>query len=146
MLLTESHHYIKWGKEFETWKLNNDYYQKYLKENLMHILWRCEINSTRYYSWITRIFDIVKLNIVLFNWLDSEEYFKSTNNLSNKTSISMLVTNYDQYFDMKPKDYEEIILNSRLIKEVKHRKRKSGIIEKEEVLCKDKSGFVTELS
>ena len=107
----------------------------------MHILWRCEINSTRYYSWITRIFDIVKLNIVLFNWLDSEEYFKSTNNLSNKTSISMLVTNYDQYFDMKPKDYEEIILNSRLIKEVKHRKRKSGIIEKEEVLCKRQIWF-----
>ena len=72
----------------------------------------------------------------------------------------MQATNSDQYFDLKPKDSEELILSSRLMKEVKFRKRKSNItlvstsknrsgdkgIEKQEVLCKDKSGFVTELS
>ena len=58
----------------------------------------------------------------------------------------MLVTNYDRYFDLKPKDSEELILNSRLMKVVKLRKRKSRIIEKQEVLCKEKSDFVTELS
>ena len=87
-------------------------------------------------------FDIVKLNIVLFYSLDSEECYSSINNLSNKASISMLVTNYDQYFDLKPKDSEELILISKLMKEVKFRKRKSIIIETQEVLCKDKSGFV----
>ena len=55
----------------------------------------------------------------------------------------MLATNYDQYFDLNPKDYEELILKSRLMKEIKLRKRKFSIIEKQEVLCKDKSGFVT---
>ena len=58
----------------------------------------------------------------------------------------MLVTNSDKYFDLKLKDSEELILNSRLMKEVKFRKRKSSIIEKQEVLFKYKSGFVTELS
>ena len=91
-------------------------------------------------------FDIVKLNIVLFNSLDSEKCFNSTNNLSNKSSMSMLVTNSDQYFYLKPKDSKELILNSRLMKEVKFRKRKSSIIEKQKVLFKYKSGFVTELS
>ena len=66
-------------------------------------------------------YDIVRLNIVLFNSLNSEECFSSTNNLSNIASISMLVTNSDQYFDLKLKDSEELILNSRLIKEVKFR-------------------------
>ena len=46
----------------------------------------------------------------------------------------MLVTNYDHYHDLKPKDVEEFILNQRLMKVVKHRKRKSHIIEKQEVL------------
>ena len=74
-------------------------------------------------------FDIVRLNIVLFNSLDSEECFNSTNNLSNKASIYMLAINYDQYFDLKPKNSEELMLNSRLMKEVKLRKRKSSIIK-----------------
>ena len=86
-------------------------------------------------------FDTVRLNIVLFNSLDSEECLYSTNNLSNKASISMLETNSDQYFDLKLKISEELILNSRLMKEIKFRKRKSRIIEKQEVLCKEKSGF-----
>ena len=30
----------------------------------------------------------------------------------------MLVTNYDQYFDLKLKDLEEIVLNLRLMKEI----------------------------
>ena len=58
----------------------------------------------------------------------------------------MLVTNYDKYFDLKLKDSEELILNSIIMKEVKFRKRKSSIIEKQEVLFKYKSSFVTELS
>ena len=33
----------------------------------------------------------------------------------------MLVTNSDQYFDLRLKDSEELILNSRLMKEVKFR-------------------------
>ena len=72
---------------------------------------------------------------MLFYSLDSKECFNSTNNLNNKALISMLVTNS-----------EELILNSRLMKEVKFRKWKSSIIEQQEVLCNDKSGFVTELS
>ena len=58
----------------------------------------------------------------------------------------MLLTNSDKYFDLKLKDYEELILKSKLIQEVKFRKRKSSIIEKQEVLFKYKFGFVTELS
>ena len=46
----------------------------------------------------------------------------------------MLVTNSDKYFDLKQKDSEELRLNSRLMKEVKFRKRKSNIIEKQEVI------------
>ena len=46
----------------------------------------------------------------------------------------MLITNSDKYFDLKPKDSEELILNSILMKEVKFRKLKSSIIEKQEVL------------
>ena len=46
----------------------------------------------------------------------------------------MLVTNSDKYFNLKLKDSEELILNSRLMKEVKFRKRKSSLIEKQEVL------------
>ena len=46
----------------------------------------------------------------------------------------MLVTNSDKYFDLKQKDSEELILNSIIMKEVKFRKRKSKIIEKQEVL------------
>ena len=42
----------------------------------------------------------------------------------------MLVINSDKYFDLKPKDFEELILNSGLMKEVKFRKRKFYIIEK----------------
>ena len=40
----------------------------------------------------------------------------------------MLVTNSDKYFDLNPKDSEELILNLRLMKEVKYRKQKSSII------------------
>ena len=59
----------------------------------------------------------------------------------------MLVINSDKYFDLKLKDSEELILNSIIImKEVKFRKRKSSIIEKQEALFKYKSSFVTELS
>ena len=56
---------------------------------------------------------ILRLNIILFNSLDSEERFNLTNNLNNKASINIFVANSDQYFDLKPKDYEELILNSR---------------------------------
>ena len=66
-------------------------------------------------------FDIIKLNIVLFNSLDSKECFNNINNLSNKVSIRILITNSNQYFDLKLKDSEELILNSRLMKEVKFR-------------------------
>ena len=58
----------------------------------------------------------------------------------------MLITNSDKYFDLKLKDSEELIVNSRLMKVVKFRKRKSRIIEKQEVLFKYKFSFVTELS
>ena len=46
----------------------------------------------------------------------------------------MLVTNYNQYHGLKPKDSNEFILNPRLMKEAKLRKRKSSITEKQEVL------------
>ena len=78
--------------------------------------------------------DMVRLNIMLYNSLDSEECYSSINNSSNKNSISMLVTNYNQYHGLKPKDSEEFILNPRLMKETKLRKRKSSITEKQEVL------------
>ena len=42
----------------------------------------------------------------------------------------MQVTNSDKSFYLKLKDSEELILSSRLMKEVKFRKRKSSIIEK----------------
>ena len=45
----------------------------------------------------------------------------------------MLVTNYNQYHGLKPKYSEEFILNLRLMKEAKLRKRKSSITEKQEV-------------
>ena len=54
----------------------------------------------------------------------------------------MLITNYDHYFDLKLRDSEELILNLRLMKVVKVRKRKSSIIEKQVVLRKNKSSFV----
>ena len=44
-----------------------------------------------------------------------------------------MVTNSDKYFDLKLKDSEELILNSRLMKEVQFRKRKFSIIEKQEL-------------
>ena len=71
---------------------------------------------------------------MLYNSLDSEECYSSINNSSNKNSISMLVTNYNQYHGLKPKDSDEFILNPRLMKEAKLRKRKSSITEKQEVL------------
>ena len=71
---------------------------------------------------------------MLYNSLDSEECYSSINNSSNKTSISMLVTNYNQYHGLKPKDSDIFILYPRLMKEVKLRKWKSSIIEKQEVL------------
>ena len=58
---------------------------------------------------------------MLYNSLDSEECYNSINNSSNKTSISMLVTNYNMYHGLKSKDSEEFVLNSRLMKEVKLR-------------------------
>ena len=73
--------------------------------------------------------DMVRLNIMLYNSLDSEECYSSINNSSNKTSISMLVTNYNQYNCLKSKDSEELILNPRLMKEAKLRKQKSSITE-----------------
>ena len=73
--------------------------------------------------------DIVKLNIMLFNSLDSEECYSSINKSSNKTSISMLVTNYNQYCGLKLKDFEEFILNPRLMKVTKLRKHKFSITE-----------------
>ena len=51
------------------------------------------------------------------NKLDSDECYSSINNSSDKTSISMLVTNYNQYHDLKPKESEEFILNTGLMKE-----------------------------
>ena len=59
--------------------------------------------------------DMVRLNIMLYNSLDSEECYNSMNNSSNKTSISMLVISYNhQYHGLKPKDSEEFILNLRM--------------------------------
>ena len=78
--------------------------------------------------------DMIRLNIMVYNSLDSEECYSSLNNSSNKNSISMLITNYNKYHGLKPKDSEEFILNPRLMKEAKLRKRKSRITEKQEVL------------
>ena len=41
----------------------------------------------------------------------------------------MLVTNYNQYHGLKSKDSKELILNPRLMKEIKLRKNKSIITE-----------------
>ena len=71
---------------------------------------------------------------MLYNSLDSKECYSSINNSSNQTSISMFVTNYNQYHGLKRKDSEEFILNPRLMKEAKLRKQKSSITEKQEVL------------
>ena len=59
---------------------------------------------------------------MLYNPLDWEELFSSILSSSNKTSISMLVTNYNQFNGLKPKDSEEFQLNPRLMKEAKLRK------------------------
>ena len=50
----------------------------------------------------------------------------------------MLVTYYNQYYGLKPKDSEEFILNQGLMKEVKFRKWESCITEKQEVLSMEK--------
>ena len=63
--------------------------------------------------------DMIRINIMLFNSLDSEECNISRNNWSNKTSINILVTNYNLYHDLQPKDSEEFILSPRLVKETK---------------------------
>ena len=58
----------------------------------------------------------------------------------------MLVTNYNQYHGLKPKDSEELILNSRLMKEAKLTKRKSSITEKQEIFSIEQkvSKFIAE--
>ena len=43
---------------------------------------------------------------MLNNSFDSEECYNYINNSNNKTSIIMLVTNYNQYHDLKQKDWE----------------------------------------
>ena len=48
----------------------------------------------------------------------------------------MMVTNSDKYFDLKLKYSEELILNSRLMKEFKFRIRKSRIIESKKFFVK----------
>ena len=63
--------------------------------------------------------DMVRLNILLYISFDSKEIYKSINNSINNVLICILVTNYNQFYDLKPKDSEELILNSRLIKEAK---------------------------
>ena len=82
--------------------------------------------------------DMVRLNNMLYNSLDSKECYISINNSSNKTSISMLVTNYNKYHDLKPKDSEEFMHNPRLMKEAKLRKRKSIIIKHNKFLVLSK--------
>ena len=64
---------------------------------------------------------------MLYNSFDSDECYSSINNSGNKTSVSMLITNYNQFHSLKPKDSDEFILNSRLIKETKLRKHKFSI-------------------
>ena len=84
---------------------------------------------------------------MLYNSLKSEECYISINNSSNKTSVSMLVTNYNQYHDLKLKDSEEFILSSRLMRVIKLRKHKSSITDRiQEALNKDISCFTMELS
>ena len=63
--------------------------------------------------------DMVRLNILLYISFDSKEFYKSINNSINNVLICILVTNYNQFYDLKPKDSKELILNSRLIKEAK---------------------------
>ena len=63
--------------------------------------------------------DMVRLNILLYISFDSKEFYKSINNSINNVLICILETNYNQFYDLKPKDSEELILNSRLIKEAK---------------------------
>ena len=109
---------------------HNDYYQQYLTEKIdKHIekmrdkiVWGTTLE-------LLAFSDMVRLNIMLYNSLDSEECYSSINNSSNKNSISKLVTNYNQYHGLKLKDSEEFILNPRLMKEAKLRIRKSSITE-----------------
>ena len=51
-------------------------------------------------------------------------------------SISMRVTNYNQYLDLKSKDSEEFILNSTLMEESKLKKHKSSITEYKKLFVK----------
>ena len=124
------------GQRIWDWESKyNDYYQQYLTEKIdIHIekmrdkiVWGTTLE-------LLAFSDMVRLNIMLYNSLDSEEWYSSINNSSNKSSISILVTNYNQYLGLKPKDSEEFILNPRLMKEAKLRKRKFSITEKQEVL------------
>ena len=61
--------------------------------------------------------DMIRLNIMLYNLLNSEVSYSSINNSSNITSVSMLKTNYNQYHGLKLRGSEELILSSRLMKE-----------------------------
>ena len=70
---------------------------------------------------------------MLFNSLDLEECYSSINKSSNKTSIS-IVTNYNQYCGLKLKDFDEFILNPRLMKVTKLRKHKFSITESKMLL------------
>ena len=84
---------------------HNDYHQQYLTENFdIHIekmrnkiVWDTTLELLAFSY-------MVRLNIMLYSSLDSEECYSSINNSSNKTSISMLVTNYNQYHSLKSKD------------------------------------------
>ena len=51
---------------------------------------------------------MVRLRIRLYNSLDLEQYYNSINNSSNKASISILGTYYNQNHRMKLKDLEEL--------------------------------------
>ena len=66
--------------------------------------------------------EMVRLNIMLHSSFNSEEFYCSINNSSNKISISILITNYSQYKGLKPKDSEEFILSLKLMKVTKLRK------------------------
>ena len=59
----------------------------------MHIFWRYEINSLGTILELLAFSDMLRLNIMLYNSLDSKEWYWSIDNSRNKTSVSILLLN-----------------------------------------------------
>ena len=66
----------------------------------------------------------------------NSDIFRKISEAKLATLPNFYLTNYDQYFGLKPKDLEELVLNSRLMKMTKYRKHNSCIIKYKKLLVK----------